>query len=308
MIKKNKFIKFINIDEKLYKTLKKLKAKDLDQDKIYIKSLDKFVKKCKKILDEKNQIKAIIIFLYPKSQKNTKLSAFSIKRLTEIMSGYAGDILIQNSSKDKVIEVFDRNRKNSINRGARYHQTREGGSIHTDNVNIPSYWDYLMFSCLSSAKAGGETILVDSEQIHKELSKNFKLAKSILEKNFYWEKRGLADELYKAPIITYDKMMKPNFKYLRPYLESAHIKAKKYLSSKQLYALDVLDALLETTKFQLRYKMQKGDILFNLDSKVLHGRASFSDSLDALPLEKIKNNENRLKRTMIRVWIKQKKK
>ena len=77
------------------------------------------------------------------------------------MSGYAGDILIQNSSKDKVIEVFDRNRKFSINRGSRYHQTREGGSIHTDNVNIPSSWDYLMFSCLSSAKAGGETILVD---------------------------------------------------------------------------------------------------------------------------------------------------
>ena len=76
------------------------------------------------------------------------------------------------------------------------------------------------------------------------------------------------------------------------------------MSNKQLYALDVLDALLETGKFQFRYKMQKGDILFNLDSKVLHGRSSFSDSLNALPIEKIKNNEQRLKRTMIRVWIK----
>ena len=72
-------------------------------------------------------------------------------------------------------------------------------------------------------------------------------------------------------------MNQPRFKYLRPYLESAHIKAKKNLSNKQLYALDVLDALLESSKFQLRYKMQKGDILFNLDSKVLHGRSSFSD-------------------------------
>ena len=52
--------------------------------------------------------------------------------------------------------------------------------------------------------------------------------------------------------------------------------------------------------------MQKGDILFNLDSKVLHGRTSFSDSLDSLPLEKIKNDESRLKRTMVRVWIKNK--
>ena len=94
------------------------------------------------------------------------------------------------------------------------------------------------------------------------------------------------------------------FRYLRPYLEAAHAKANKRLTSKQLYALDVLDALLETSKFQFRYKMQKGDILFNLNSKVLHGRTSFSDAYNALPLSKIKNNENRLKRTMIRVWIK----
>ena len=134
---------------------------------------------------------------------------------------------------------------------------QEGGSkkVHTDNVNIPSYWDYLMFSCLASAKAGGETILVDSliRTIHKELSKNFKEAKKILEKNFYCEKIVLIKELYKAPIISYDKMNQPRFKFLRPYLESAHIKAKKNLSNKQLYALDVLDALLESnisTKIQ----------------------------------------------------------
>ena len=228
------------------------------------------------------------------------------KKIFEIMVEYVGDILPQNSSKEKIIQVFDRDRKLSINKGSRYHQTREGGSIHTDNVNIPSHWDYLMFSCLSSAKAGGETILVDSKQIHKELIKNFKEAKKILEKKFYWEKRGVSKELYRAPILTYDNKNQPNFRYLRPYLEAAHGKAKKKLTSKQLYALDVLDALLESNNFQFRYKMEKGDILFNLDSKVLHGRSSFSDRLDALPLERINKNEHRLKRTMLRVWIKQK--
>ena len=161
-----------------------------------------------------------------------------------------------------------------------------------------------MFSCLSSSDAGGETILVDSKEIYSELSKNFLEAKNILEKNFYWEKRGVAEELYRAPILTYDKKKFPNFRYLRPYLESAHIKAKKPLTKKQLYSLDVLDALLETSKFQYRYKMKKGDILFNLDSKVLHGRTSFSDSLKSIPLNQIKKDEKYLKRTMIRVWIK----
>ena len=133
MMKKKKFIKFINIDQKLNRILKNLKKKDLNKNTIYIKSLDKFVTKCRKILDGKNETKAIIISLYPSNKEFTELSAKTVKRLTEIMSSYAGDILIQNSAKNKVIEVFDRNRKFSINRGSRYHQTREGGSIHTDN-------------------------------------------------------------------------------------------------------------------------------------------------------------------------------
>ena len=303
-MKNKKFIKFIKIDNELYKDLKNFeKKKNYNKEKLNFR-LKYFIKKCKKILDAKNSISGIIISLYPQNEKSSKLSAYTIKLLSEQMARYVGDILPQNNFKDKVIEVFDRDRKLSINRGSRYHQTREGGSIHTDNVNIPSRWDYLLFSCLSNAKAGGETILVDAKKIHDELLNNFIEAKKILEKNFFWEKRGVANELYKAPILTYDKKKNPNFRYLRPYLEAAHVKAKKELTKKQLYALDVLDALLESHKFQLRYKMQKGDILFNLDSKVLHGRTSFSDSLNALPLNKLGKDETRLKRTMIRVWIK----
>ena len=303
-MRSNKFVKFKYISLGLFKILKNIEnQKTFDTNKEIIQ-LKKFTLECKKILDFKKDIRALIICLYPVNYNGSKFSAQTVKKILEIMCNYAGETLIQNASKDKLIEVYDRDRKLSMHKGSRYHQTREGGSIHTDNVNIPTGWEYLMFGCLSSSKAGGETILVDSKVIHKELNSNFIEAKKILEKNFFWEKRGVADELYKAPILTYDKKKQPMFRYLRPYLEAAHIKAKKKLTSKQLYALDVLDALLETSKFQFRYKMQKGDILFNLDSKVLHGRTSFSDSYDALPLAKIKNNESRLKRTMLRVWIK----
>ena len=81
-MRKHKFIKFINVDKKLYKILKNLTNKDLAENNIYIKSLDKFVKKCKKILDEKNDLSALIISLYPKNEKISKLSAVYIKRLT----------------------------------------------------------------------------------------------------------------------------------------------------------------------------------------------------------------------------------
>lgn len=305
-MRRNQFVKFKNIDLRLFKILRSVENQKLFYSHGDIPALKKFVLDCKKILDYEKDTRALIICLYPKNYNGKKFSAYTVKKILEIMCEYAGDTLVQNASNDKLIEVYDRDRKLSMHRGSRYHQTREGGSIHTDNVNIPSGWEYLMFGCLSSSKAGGETILVDSKIIYKELNSNFIEAKKILEKNFFWEKRGVADELYKAPILTYDKKNQPMFRYLRPYLEAAHVKARKQLTPKQLYALDVLDALLETSKFQFRYKMQKGDILFNLDSKVLHGRTSFSDAYDALPLAKIKNKESRLKRTMIRVWIKNK--
>ena len=43
--------------------------------------------------------------------------------------------------------------------GARYHQTREGGSLHTDNVNAPAPWEFLVFGCVEPALIGGESVL-----------------------------------------------------------------------------------------------------------------------------------------------------
>ena len=55
-------------------------------------------------------------------------------------------MLSQDSENRKVISVFDRDKRKTMKKGARYHQTHEGGSIHTDNVNVPDYWDFLFFS------------------------------------------------------------------------------------------------------------------------------------------------------------------
>ena len=89
--------------------------------------------------------------------------------------------------------VYDRDRELSINKGGRYHQTREGGSIHTDNVNVSLKWDYMILSCLSSGLVGGETILVNAKDVYNQLNKKFNLSKKILQKNYYWEKRGVAN-------------------------------------------------------------------------------------------------------------------
>ena len=76
------------------------------------------------------------------------------------------------------------------------------------------------------------------------------------------------------------------------------------LSNKQLYALDVLDALLDSSENQYRCHMKSGDLVLALDSQVLHGRTCFSDYYKSKSV--LANNATKLplKRTMVRTWIK----
>ncbi len=246
---------------------------------------------------------ALIVEIIPQDQE--LLSYQEIYRLTVKIGEFLGELIPQNEQGDKVIHVYDRNRLGSMFSGSRYHQTREGGSIHTDNVNVPEVWDFLLFSCISPALVGGENIIVDGIKIHKILKKSFPDALAILEENFTWEMRGFSETLYYAPIITYDQSGLPHFRHLRPYMESAHNKASQPLSEKQLYAVDVLDALTNSSENQLRYKMKKGDILLTRDTQVFHGRTCFSDAEEAVSFpDYLEGRGPTLKRTMERLWIK----
>lgn len=228
----------------------------------------------------------------------------AIHHLSPRLGQLFGELLVQNEAGDTVISVYDRDRYGSMFQGARYHQTREGGSIHTDNVNIPTPWDYLILTCLAAAQVGGENILVSGLAIHDELKKYYPDVLKTLTQNFYWEMRGVADSLYQAPIITYNEQGAPLFRHLRPYMESAHRKAQVELTDRQLYALDVLDALTNSTRFQQHYRMKKGDLLFTIDAQVLHGRTCFSDAFETINYpEFAAGKTGLLKRTMERLWI-----
>ncbi len=78
-----------------------------------------------------------------------------------IIVNLLGEPLVQNKEGDRLVYVYDRDRYKKISDGARYHQTHEGGSPHTDNVNIPEKWNYLLVCCFEPAIAGGESIIVN---------------------------------------------------------------------------------------------------------------------------------------------------
>jgi len=262
-----------------------------------------FKKEMEEVRNELENGKRIVI-VKPFIDFKNKYTILEQRTIYWLIGNVLGEALVQNEAGEKSILVYDRDRTNSMTKGARYHQTREGGTIHTDNVNVPFTWHYLVLGCLSPAMAGGENVLVNAQNVHKILKEKHPDVLAILEKNFLWEQRGVADATYEAPIITYNIKGEPEFRHLRPYMESAHKKLDRPLTDEQAYALDTLDAILEHSDNQYRHTFTAGEVLLTYDNQVLHGRTCFSDAPNAVTInEWSKDHHKPLKRTMDRLWI-----
>lgn len=222
-----------------------------------------------------------------------------------VVSNLLGTPLVQDQLGRRFIHIYDRDPTKRIKDGARYHQTHESGAIHTDNVNVRETWEYLMVCCVSPAMIGGENIIVNALTVYDYLDKKAPAELTVLRENFWWESRGLSNTLYQAPIITYNHLGEPLFRYLRTYLESAHLSAEQPLTFKQIQALDALDATLSMSEFQLIYRLKEGQILVAYDSQIFHDRKCFVDYPDSISVEeKQAEKQGILRRSLERTWIK----
>ncbi|WP_088624955.1 TauD/TfdA family dioxygenase [Oceanicola sp. 22II-s10i] len=187
-----------------------------------------------------------------------------------------GQPMVQNEAGDRVIEVYDRN-VGRIEDGARYHQTRQGGDIHTDSVNRPEPMRFLILACASPAFLGGESILIRGDEILAAMRRIPGVLET-LSQPFFFEGRGMTaePELFRMPVLS-ETTDGPSFRYLRPYIESAHRRAGQPVTPEQTYAFDVLDAHLELSELQHRVTLEQGDLLIADDTRVFHGRTSFID-------------------------------
>ncbi len=227
------------------------------------------------------------------------------RALSWIIGQMLGEPLTQNAAGDRLVSVYDRDRTKRMRDGARYHQTKEGGSLHTDNVNIEERWDYLMMTCVVAAMIGGESLLVSGLSVYNTLKDTAPHAVDILCEDFWWENRGFSDAVYPAPIITFNDWDEPEFHYLRPYLTAAHEKVGEPLTEAQLWAINTLDSVLESSALQFRHKLESGQILIINDNQILHGRTSFSDHFDGVTYTPdLSATSMRFNRFVDRAWIK----
>ncbi|EDQ90705.1 uncharacterized protein MONBRDRAFT_7164 [Monosiga brevicollis MX1] len=219
------------------------------------------------------------------------------------MSSCLGTPLVQNAAGDKSILVFDRDAGRKMVDGQRYHQSHEGGSMHTDNVNVPETWEYMLLTCLQPAAEGGESILLSSSTVEAYLAKHDPEALETLKEDFLWELRGFSERFYRAPILFHGTDGYPCFRWLREYLESAHARAGEPLTDRQISALNALTNATLEESLQLRYNMAKGEILFANDMSLLHGRTTFYDRQQASTEYDFGTQANRL---LQRNWVKTK--
>ena len=219
---------------------------------------------------------------------------FSKEELIEIYQNVCrvlGTLYVQNDKNQKFVQVQDSGK--SMKSGGRYHQTKEGGSYHTDSPQWEKVPDFIGMCCINQAKKGGESKFVSAYSIHNKMLKEHKPFLEMLYQQFHFDKRGEFEskELPTVfePIFTYNNNQL-KCRYLRNYINDGQMIQNTPLSKEQNKALDIFDKIIHDENLVVSYKLRQNEMVFFNNNRVMHGRTDFEDF------------EN--KRLMIRTWIK----
>ena len=227
------------------------------------------------------------------------LKDFSLKEKISIYTLIAeilGELIIQNIKQEKIVEIKDVGK--SMQAGGRYHETKEGGSHHTDSPQWEDVPDYLGLFCVHNAKKGGTNLFLSAYTIHNRILKGRKDLLNILYGKFHFDKRGEFKEGESStvfePIFKF-KDGKLYFRYLRNYIDAGHDIQNQSLSESQKEALTYLDNFMLEEDMIMSYDLKPDDMVFSDNHWIIHGRTAFEDFDDP-----------NLKRLMLRTWIKDK--
>ena len=227
------------------------------------------------------------------------LKDFSLKEKISIYTLIAeilGELIIQNIKQEKIVEIKDVGK--SMQTGGRYHETKEGGSHHTDSPQWKDVPDYLGLFCVHNAKKGGTNLFLSAYTIHNRILKGRKDLLNILYGKFHFDKRGEFKEGESStvfePIFKF-KDGKLYFRYLRNYIDAGHDIQNQPLSESQKEALTYLDNSMLEEDMIMSYDLKPDDMVFSDNHWIIHGRTAFEDFDDP-----------NLKRLMLRTWIKDK--
>ena len=164
-------------------------------------------------------------------------------------------------------------------------QTRAATGFHTDSSARNTMPDIVALLCLEPAQTGGESLVVSGATIHEELRRTNMPVLTSLYREF------IRDIVTPGTEKTQDALMdnrfpvfsqglyssELSFRYMRFWIEKGHREAKMDLTQADVEALDVLDGLLESPQFAVRFRLEAGDQLWVNNHIVAHNRTEYEE-------------------------------
>ncbi len=202
---------------------------------------------------------------------------------------HLGNARPQNAKGHVLGHVKDLGRSSS-DPHARIYQTRERQTYHTDSCDI------VALMCLQPAKTGGLSSLVSSVTIFNEMRRRRPDLLKILFEPIATDRRGEAAEgqlpYYNIPIFNWHSDLLSVI-YQRQYIESARrFPQVPPLTSLQIEALDMFDALANDPALHMFMEFKLGDVQLVHNHTLLHDRTAFQDW-----------PEPERKRHLLRLWL-----
>ena len=200
-----------------------------------------------------------------------------------------GTLLSQNESGDTLFDVSDAGFGKDDPRTRGPNSNRKL-SFHTDRCDV------IGFLCWKQAQSGGENELISSMHLYNEIAQRRPDLLKVLMDSFVYKRHtvdlGNKQTFCEQPIFSFQE---GHFacSFLRVLINRAHSDPElPDLSSKQIEAMDFLEAVAEEPKMAYHFRQEPGDVLLLNNWVTLHRRAAFVDHAD--PEEK---------RCLFRAWL-----
>lgn len=158
-----------------------------------------------------------------------------------------------------------------------YSTSNAHGNFHTDGSLLEEIPNYVSLLCLTPAKSGGHTVLVDMKKPIFDSSSPLYKYVEILERDYPFLSASKNGYSSRRPILKRNSK-NITFSYIRNYIENGIRKNGGGDFTDAFYAFSEIDRYSSLSGNQQRFRLKRGQILAWDNHRFLHGRTIFEDS------------------------------
>jgi len=167
--------------------------------------------------------------------------------------------------------------RNGESGSSHYSASSASGGLHTDGSLLARPPDYGVLMCLSQADAGGQTVLVDINDVRKHLDAEDRgLSEILAAPQPFAADDDPATVRQWAPVLS-GEPGRSRVRYLRRYVLAGWERAGRQAPDGIERALDAIDTFVANPAVQRPFDLRRGQILLWHNAQFLHGRREFAE-------------------------------